>query len=95
MITVQIPDLWSLKIYTSGVRLVIFYHAKFISMQTKDCTDEINDLEIQMAHYEKLLDMSFRNNEILAKTKLIYHQLKKISERLTAIKQISEQKTES
>jgi hypothetical protein len=60
-------------------------------MQTKDCTDEIRELEIQMAQYEKLLDLSFRNNEILAKTKIIYHQLKKVSERLAAIKQISEQ----
>jgi|GEM_PF-1905920 len=60
-------------------------------MQTKDCTEEIRDLEIQMAHYEKLLDLSFRNNEILAKTKVIYHQLKKISERLTVLKQINEQ----
>jgi len=60
-------------------------------MQTKDCTDEIRELEIQMAQYEKLLDLSFRNNEILAKTKVIYHQLKKISERLAVIKQISEQ----
>ena len=60
-------------------------------MQTKDCTDEIRELEIQMAQYEKLLDLSFRNNEILAKTKIIYHQLKKVSERLTAIKQINEQ----
>jgi hypothetical protein len=63
-------------------------------MQTKDCIDEIRDLEIQMAQYEKLLDLSFRNNEILAKTKIIYHQLKKISEQLAAIKQINKQQTE-
>ncbi|MEJ0081997.1 MAG: hypothetical protein WDM78_13850 [Puia sp.] len=60
-------------------------------MQTKDCTDEIRDLEIQLAQYEKLLDLSFRNNEILAKTKVIYHQLKIVSERLMAIKKIHEQ----
>jgi hypothetical protein len=64
-------------------------------MQTKDCTDEIRELEIQMAQYEKLLDQSFSNNEILAKTKVIYHQLKKVSERLAVIKQINEQQTES
>jgi hypothetical protein len=64
-------------------------------MQTKDCTEEIRDLEIQMAQYEKLLDLSFRNNEILAKTKVIYHQLKKISERLAVIKQINEQQKDS
>ncbi|HET7003614.1 MAG TPA: hypothetical protein VFI33_19970 [Puia sp.] len=64
-------------------------------MQTKDCTEEIRDLEIQMAHYEKLLDLSFRNNEILAKTKVIYHQLKKISERLALLKQIHEQQKNS
>jgi len=64
-------------------------------MQTKDCTEEIRDLEIQMAHYEKLLDLSFRNNEILAKTKVIYHQLKKISERLAAMKQIHEPQKDS
>lgn len=62
-------------------------------MQTKDCTDEIRDLEIQLAHFEKLLDLSFRNNEILAKTKVIYHQLKKVSERLAMLKQINEQQT--
>jgi hypothetical protein len=64
-------------------------------MQTKDSTDEIRELEVQMAHYEKLLDLSFRNNEILAKTKIIYHQLKKISERLAAIKQINELQKDS
>jgi len=64
-------------------------------MQTKDCTEEIRDLEIQMTHYEKLLDLSFRNNEILAKTKVIYHQLKKISERLAAMKQIHEPQKDS
>ena len=64
-------------------------------MQTKDCTDEIRELEMQMAQYEKLLDLSFRNNEILAKTKVIYHQLKKISERLAAIKLIHEQQKDA
>jgi len=64
-------------------------------MQAKDCTNEIRDLEIQLAQYEKLLDLSFRNNDILAKTKVIYHQLKKISERLAAVKLISEQQTDS
>ena len=64
-------------------------------MQTKDCTEEIRDLEIQMTHYEKLLDLSFRNNEILAKTKVIYHQLKKISEHLAAVKVIHEQPKDS
>ena len=64
-------------------------------MQTKDCTEEIRALEDQLAHYEKLLDLSFRNNEILARTKVIYHQLKKVSEQLAAMKQINEQQTES
>jgi hypothetical protein len=57
-------------------------------MPTKEIDAAIKALEIQLHHYENLLDQSFRNNEILAKTKVIYKDLKSVSEKLHALKKL-------
>ena len=59
-------------------------------MQTKDLTAEITALEIQLKHLSSVLDQSIRNNEILAKTKVIYHELKQVSDKLQQIKKMNE-----
>ena len=59
-------------------------------MQLQDQKAEIADLEIQLHHHEKLLDASIRNNEVFAKTRIIFHKLKIISERLDKIKKMTE-----
>ena len=57
-------------------------------MPTKEIDAAIKALEIQVRHYENLLDQSFRNNEILSQVKVIYHDLKKVSEKLRELKKI-------
>ena len=57
-------------------------------MQTKDLQEEIAALEIQLKQLNILLDQSFRNNEILAKTKIIYHDVKLVSDRLQKLKEM-------
>jgi hypothetical protein len=58
-------------------------------MQTRDLTAEIAELEIQLKHFTSLLDLSIRNNEILAKTKVIYHDLKRVSDKLERLREIN------
>jgi hypothetical protein len=55
-------------------------------MPTQEIDAAIKALEIQLRHYENLLDQSIRNNEILAKTKVIYHDLKAVSDKLKELK---------
>jgi hypothetical protein len=45
-------------------------------------------LEVQLKHYENLLDQSIRNNEILGKVKVIYRDLKAVSEKLKELKKL-------
>ena len=59
-------------------------------MQTKELTAEIIALEIQLKHLSSVLDQSIRNNEILAKTKVIYHELKQVSDKLQQIKKMND-----
>ncbi|HEY2350316.1 MAG TPA: hypothetical protein VGH64_14965 [Puia sp.] len=59
-------------------------------MQTRDLKAEIAALEIQLKHLTNLLDLSIRNNEILARTKVIYHDLKRVSDKLERLKEIKE-----
>lgn len=59
-------------------------------MPTKEIDAAIKALEIQVSHYENLLDQSIRNNEILSQVKVIYHDLKKVSEKLKELKKIQE-----
>jgi hypothetical protein len=58
-------------------------------MQTQDLQAEITALEIRLKHLNILLDQSFRNNEILAKTKVIYHDVKLVSDRLQKLKEMA------
>jgi hypothetical protein len=60
-------------------------------MPTKEIDAAIKALEIQLRHYENLLDQSIRNNEILSQVKVIYHDLKKVSEKLRELKKIQEE----
>ena len=60
------------------------------AMQTRDLKAEIAALEIQLKHLTNLLDLSIRNNEILAKTKVIYHDLKRVSDKLERLKEMNE-----
>jgi hypothetical protein len=61
-------------------------------MPTKEVNAAIVALENQLKHYEKLLDESITNNEILAKTKLILRELKKVSEDLNELKRLKKVK---
>jgi hypothetical protein len=56
------------------------------AMPTEEINAAIAKLEIQQRHYETLLDKSIGSNEILAKTKVIYKELKSIAEELKELK---------
>jgi hypothetical protein len=58
-------------------------------MQVQDLKAEINALEIQLKHLTTLLDQSIRNNEILAKTKVIYHDVRLLTDRLQKLKEMT------
>jgi hypothetical protein len=45
-------------------------------------------LESELEHYEKLLDESITNNEILSRTKIILRKLKQVSEDLNKLKRL-------
>jgi hypothetical protein len=55
-------------------------------MQSPDHLAEIVALEIQLRHYEKLLDQSIKNDEVFAKTKTIFHEMKKVYTQLENLK---------
>ena len=61
-------------------------------MPTAEIEAAIKALEIQLRHYENLLDQSIRNDEILAKTKVIYHDLKVVSDKLKQLKKLKADK---
>jgi hypothetical protein len=48
----------------------------------------IYKLETDLKHLENFLDHSIANNEVLAKTKVILHQLKQVSKELSELKKI-------
>jgi hypothetical protein len=58
-------------------------------MQPKDPKEEIKGLEIQLAEYEKILDSSISANEEFAKTRGIFHELKKLKEMLEELNGLS------
>jgi N-methylhydantoinase B/oxoprolinase/acetone carboxylase alpha subunit len=58
-------------------------------MQVQDMKAEIAALESQVSVYEKLLDKAISDNVEFAKTKVIFHELKKISDKLQKIREIS------
>lgn len=57
-------------------------------MPTKEIDAAIRALEIQLKHYENQLDQSIRNNEIFSRTKVIYKDLKAVSEKLKELKKL-------
>lgn len=57
-------------------------------MPEKEINAAIVVLEKELKHYEKLLDDSITNNEILSKTKIILRKLKQVSEDLNELKRL-------
>ncbi len=55
-------------------------------MQSPELQLQIADLEKQLSHFQTQLDQAFEDNAELAKTKAIYHEMKKISEKLAKFK---------
>ena len=50
---------------------------------------EIAALENRLKYFENLLELSIKNNEVLGKTKTILHEVKKLSEKLNALKRLN------
>ena len=50
---------------------------------------EIATLEKRVKYFENLLEVSIKNNEVLGKTKAILHEIKKLSEKLNALKRLN------
>ncbi len=59
-------------------------------MPTREIDAAIKALEIQLRHYEDLLDQSIRDNEILVNVKVIYRELKEVSNELEELKKLRE-----
>ncbi|HET7000715.1 MAG TPA: hypothetical protein VFI33_05390 [Puia sp.] len=59
-------------------------------MGTDSIKEEMDSLEIQYQNLEKSLDRAIRNNEVLAKTKKIYHELKIVGEKLDQLKKLND-----
>jgi len=58
------------------------------AMPDKEISAAIVLMESELKHYEKLLDESIANNEILAKTKIILRKLKQVSQDLNELKRL-------
>jgi hypothetical protein len=59
-------------------------------MQSPVHLAEIIALEVQLRHFEKLLNQSIKNNEIFAKTKNIFQEMKIIYSKLADFKKNNE-----
>jgi hypothetical protein len=59
-------------------------------MQSHDKKTEIAELELRLIFYEKLLDESIANNQIFAKTKVIFLELKQVSQKIIELKKIND-----
>jgi hypothetical protein len=59
-------------------------------MPIEEINAAIKALEIQLNYYENLLDQSISNNEILARTKVIYQDLKLIVDKLEKLKKMKD-----
>jgi len=57
-------------------------------MPTKEINEAIAILEAQLKQYEGLLNESLNNDEILAKTKVILQELKKVAQELNELKKM-------
>jgi len=58
-------------------------------MQLPQIDAEIAALETRLKHFEDLLELSIKNNDVLAKTKTILQEVKKLSEKLNALKRLN------
>jgi hypothetical protein len=58
------------------------------AMPDKKINAAILLLESELKHYERMLDESITNNEVLAKTKIILRKLKQVSEDLNELKRL-------
>jgi hypothetical protein len=58
------------------------------AMPEKEINAAIHLLENELKRYEKLLDDSITNDEILYKTKIILRKLKQVSEDLNELKRL-------
>ena len=59
-------------------------------MTVPDLHEEIASLESRLVHFEYLLEESIRNNEVMGKTKVILHEVKKIAKKLKELKRLNE-----
>jgi hypothetical protein len=59
-------------------------------MPSLQLNDEITELELQLLHYERLLEQSIRDYALLTKSKVIFHDLKLVSEKLEKLKKTRE-----
>ena len=64
-------------------------------MPTKEINAAITELELQLMHYEQLLDTSITNGEVLAKTKVILHNLKEVSRQLNELKRLKDKSSQN
>jgi hypothetical protein len=68
-----------------------YFAIQIQSMQTPELSSEMADLEEKLKYHQKLLDKAFSDKLQFAETKVIFHEMKKIADKLTAIKnQVSE-----
>jgi hypothetical protein len=59
-------------------------------MKIQELKEEITALEIQLAKYEKLFEQSIENNVEFAQTRVIYHELRKLTEKLKEIRKMTD-----
>ena len=59
-----------------------------------DHSTEISALEVKIHRHKKLFDQSIENDEILEKTKVIFHDLKMLTEKLDELKKAAPVKKE-
>ena len=55
-------------------------------MQPSDLATEILLLEEQLIYHTKLLDKAFSDNRLFAETRVIFHEVKRITDRLADYK---------
>ena len=59
-------------------------------MPAKQLDEAIIELEMLLDHYEKMLDTSISNGEILGKAKIILHNLNEVSKKLHELKRVKD-----
>ena len=61
-------------------------------MNPEEIQTEVTALQLKQIHYEQLFETSLKNPAELAKTKTIFRELKKITDRLDELWKINNQK---